>query len=150
MTTLSISKFAASLAAAALTLAFTSPSLQAQSPETRSKVNVPFSFEVGTRHFEPGVYSIAMQSGNVLIVTNGTKAAMEMIRVDAGSKPGADSKVVFQHVGDQYFLSQVWTAGETEHIQCVPSKGEQQAQKLQASNQAPASTVAVALMLASR
>ena len=147
MTTLSISKFAA---AAALTLAFTSPSLQAQSPETRSKVNVPFSFEVGTRHFEPGVYSIAMQSGNVMVITNGTKAAMEMIRVDAGSKPGADSKVIFQHVGDQYYLSQVWTAGETEHIQVVPTKGEKLAQKLQATNQTPATSVAIALLVASR
>jgi hypothetical protein len=148
MTTHSISKFAATLAAV-LTVAFAAPSMRAEGPEMHAKVNVPFAFELGDKHFEPGVYNLSLQGEHILRIAGKSDSTIAMIMQDTSSKPSRESKVVFQHVGNKYFLSQVWSAGDAEHIQTIPTPSERRSQEsLQASSAVPASSVAIAMLQA--
>jgi hypothetical protein len=58
MTTLSMLKIRAAIVVAALAIVPVSQALQAQGLTQLGKVTVPFAFEAGTAHFEPGVYTI--------------------------------------------------------------------------------------------
>jgi hypothetical protein len=134
-----------SLIAAVLTLASTS-TLNAQTPSRQARINVPFSFEVGTQHFAPGTYTLGMVNDITLNVRGTANAAFASMKSASNSKPVATGKVVFAKVGDRLFLREVWSSGALEHLVAYETKAEKQAQKLQlAANQPVAEGVEIAL-----
>jgi hypothetical protein len=148
MNTPSISKFRAILLAVTLAGAPLSPASHAQDLEGSVVVNVPFAFENGHQHFAAGLYTIGMESHNVLMIRGESRrgesrSGFVMADFDEDSQPSETTKVVFHRYGDQYFLSEVWVEGETSHTYCLPSKAEKL--EIAANRTAPTGVVVAAL-----
>jgi hypothetical protein len=142
-------KFRAAVFTAVLAVVSLAPALQAQTHPVSARVNVPFAFETGNRHFEPGVYTISMKTPNVLII-KGTSGSSFVLMHPAGNvKQPAESKVVFRRSGDRYFLGQIWIADRSGYMEVVKSNAER---KLQVAEQksAPADNVELALLETAR
>jgi len=121
----------ATIVAAILTVTSSSQALHAQEVDHRAKANVPFGFEVGSRHFNPGIYNIVLQRDNLISIQSGSNAALAVIRWDTGRKASPNGKLVFHKYGDKYFLSEVWTPGDPTHLQCVLTAAEAKVKKAQ-------------------
>jgi hypothetical protein len=124
MSTLSMSKFRAILFAITLAGAPLCPASHAQDLEGTVVVNVPFAFDYGSGHFRPGLYTIRMESRNILELRGEKSSSFVMTSLDEDNRPSKTTKVVFRRYGDQYFLHEVWVEGETSHPSCMPSKAE--------------------------
>jgi hypothetical protein len=73
--------------------------------------NVPFDFAVGTAQLPAGSYKIMVeyQSNTIMIRNSNTNAAV--LSLVQRKYPGDRSqKLVFRHLGNQYFLSEIWGA----------------------------------------
>ena len=109
----------------ALSLLFSTTGAFAQSP---SRANVPFAFNVGTKHLPAGPYEIkrADFNSNFVMVTNrGTgETVLSLYRPET---PGhKNHKLIFHHRGNQYFLTEIW-GGEGATGMAMPvTKAEQQ------------------------
>ena len=124
MSTLQISKIRATFLAIIFAGASLSPASHAQDLEGAVVVNVPFAFEYGSGHFRPGLYTIRMESRNILELRGEKGSRFAMANLDENNRPSKTTKVVFRRYGDQYFLHEVWVQGETSHTSCMPSKTE--------------------------
>ena len=125
-------KFVASAFVAVLTLAAGVPAAQAQfGPRQADKVTVPFAFEIGSKHFAPGTYTVGLQNGCILRVANEEQSATLMVNRDGGLKITDTGKAVFQRVGDKYFLTQVWTVGSSDHLVSVKTREFKAAQRVE-------------------
>ena len=110
ITTLAIAMFVTTLAATAI---------HAQSASNLS-VTIPFAFTVADQTLPAGEYHVArsMDSGQAVIQIrnreNGKSLYLPLTHAVQGKGIQEESKVVFNKYGDQYFLSQVWTAGRAQ------------------------------------
>jgi hypothetical protein len=97
--------------------------LMAQGP---AHFNLPFAFTVGTRHLEPGSYSVSEVTPNVLQIRSDTGKAGTFV-IGAPGEPGklpGTMTMTFQRYGEQYFLSNV---ADSNHGWSVPkSAGEKE------------------------
>jgi hypothetical protein len=143
MSTPSMWKFRASLFAFILAAAPLSPALHAQDTDEAVIVNVPFAFHNGLQHLAAGLYTIRLEGQNVLEIRGEKAAGLALVLFDENSRPSNTTKVVFLKYGDQYFLQEVWVAGQTRHTYCLPTKAE----KLEmAANKATPTGVEVAAL----
>jgi hypothetical protein len=142
--------FRTSLFAAVLAAATLSPAIHAQSTGVRAEARIPFAFEVGSAHFEAGSYSISNLAETILSVRGGSHAAMAIARRESSLNLAKSSKAVFRKYGDNYFLAEVWSQGEVDHVIVVKSKAEESARKTQPTTAsiAPESQIEVALLQA--
>jgi hypothetical protein len=125
MSTLSMSKFRPILFAFILAVAPLPAALHAQDMDDEALlVNVPFAFQNGSQHLAAGRYTIRLENQNVLEIQGETRTGLALALFDESSRPSNTSKVVFLRYGDQYFLHEVWVAGETRHTYFLPSKAE--------------------------
>ncbi len=72
--------------------------------------NVPFAFNVGTSQLPAGSYRITVEDGGSGLVTisNSTTFAT-VLSIGLQERPGGKSrKLVFQRLGNRYFLTQIW------------------------------------------
>jgi hypothetical protein len=93
-------------------------------------VNVPFGFELGSQHFEPGTYTIHTPEVGVVEIQGSSTSAMGLTREEQSTKPTKTAKVVFDRYGDHYFLRQLWfNAEEKAYVECPESKAEKQAKR---------------------
>ena len=103
----------------AIVLVTTVGSAQAQSLEYRIRANIPFDFSIGDKKLSSGKYSIGRAR------QNSDDTALSILDGDGRSKANTLSHavqtlrskdrttLVFHRYGDQYFLYQVWIAGQT-------------------------------------
>lgn len=131
MSTLSNLKIRAAVIVAALSVALTSPALHAQMPATQSKVTVPFGFEVGSAHLAPGTYILSSPQELILAVHGAKHSALSMSSHEINRTPSRTSKVVFDRIGDHYFLRQVWNAGKADYLVCPKSRTEQSLERME-------------------
>ena len=80
--------------------------------------NVPFDFVVGSTSLPAGEYSIqSLPTGNSgALVIRAQKAGGGMIilaNAAQSANASPDSRLVFHRYRDSYFLSQIWTAGNS-------------------------------------
>jgi hypothetical protein len=143
MSTLQISKVHAILLVIMLAGASFSPASHAQDLEGRVVVKVPFAFENGSQHFSPGLYTISVDYQNIATIRGESKSGFATTGFDDDPQPSQTTKVVFHKFGDQYFLDEVWVAGETTHTYFLPSKAERL--EISANRSAPTSVVVAAL-----
>ena len=143
MSTLSKWKFSASLIAVILAAAPSSLVSQAQFADESVVVNVPFAFGDGSKNFAAGRYSIAMNEQKILAIRSDSNSGFVMAWLEQDSHPAETSKVVFRKYGDQYFLSEIWIAGESSHTYRMPSKQEKR--EMAANKAAPTDVVVAAL-----
>ena len=118
----------------AVVLATAFVSVQAQSPAYRIRVNIPFDFSIADKKLPAGNYSIgrAMQNSDntVLSILDGrghTKESRLSIPVQSFDAKN-QATLVFHRYGDEYFLYQVWAAGETTGRQFPKSSAEREIQ----------------------
>ena len=98
----------------ALTAVASTRVAQAQEPMV---VNIPFDFVVGGTTLPAGEYSVKT-SGPVrtlLLIDRQDPSASIFMGTNAiiASEPKSESKLVFNRYGDRYFLSQVWSSGNS-------------------------------------
>ena len=91
------------------------------------KANVPFNFIVDKTQIPAGEYLIQSigSSNSALVIENKDRSVARMVLPIAceSSRP-MKTKLVFHCYGDQYFLAQVWTAGNNRGAQLRQSARE--------------------------
>jgi hypothetical protein len=97
------------------------------------KVVVPFEFTSGSTVFPAGKYTIKpiTESRTVVVIENedGTTLGMIMCSSAQTLSPKDVTSLVFKRYADHYFLSQIWTAGETTGIELPKSSMERKFQQ---------------------
>ena len=117
------------LAVVALTLISSVATVNAQDSKTQV-ASIPFSFTVGNANLPAGDYNVTrMTSGGETIAIRGSKSAVRLTNLIVRAEPAKQSKLVFHRYGNQYFLSEVWTAGSTNGRRLTKSKAEAQLQR---------------------
>jgi len=80
-----------------------------------SIVNIPFQFTANNKVMAPGKYEITITDPTVISLTP-VKGPAEFVptitRLAQRAKPITDAEVVFDKLGDQYRLSELWVPGE--------------------------------------
>ncbi len=120
-------------------------SAHAQAGGRQVKVDIPFAFQEGSAHLNPGVYTMGLHNGNVLTLrgSNGTGSAIAIVNVGDTTQPVTVGKAVFHRYGDRYFLREVWISGSSVAIECSATKAEKNLQRelqLAANKKAPDGT----------
>ena len=116
-----------------LLLVLTAVSVAAQSERNRFR-NIPFSFNVGGKTFPAGEYIVGPNRKDydkvwlVQSLDGHTSALIATISVRA-SETQEKTKLVFHKYGDQYFLSQIWTAGGNSGRELIMPRQERELAK---------------------
>ena len=128
------------LLAAALLFAST-----AQAQTLHVKADIPFDFVVGNTVYSAGAYTIgsATQSSNALLLEGGDTRAIVMPVQCSLTLPSETTKLVFDRMGDTYFLRKIWVEGRTDGREFPRSKSELQ----MAKNHTPSDNVTVVAQL---
>jgi hypothetical protein len=110
-------------------------------------VNVPFGFELGSKHLAPGTYTISRPVQGIIQIRNASDAALSVTHDGEANKPTKTSKVVFDRYGDHYFLRQVWfNPADTSYMETAESKTEKLAKRSDLASIKQASNVELALL----
>ncbi len=80
-------------------------------PVSDVQANVPFAFNVGTARLPAGCYGMLTLNQQGIMIRNCKTGATVFSLVQRESPQDTTRKLVFDYVGGQYFLSQIW--GET-------------------------------------
>jgi frataxin-like iron-binding protein CyaY len=117
-------------------------SAQGQSLAYRIRANIPFEFSVADKKLPSGKYSIGrarQESDDTVLSITDADGSSRVIRMSHGVQTlRAKDKptLVFHRYGDQYFLFQVWPAGESTGRQFYQSHTEREVQRNLAANSA--------------
>jgi len=99
-----------------IVLLFTAATLFAQTESQRlMKVNVPFAFGVEDHSLPAGEYlvlTVTPERSIRIVSTDGKHSAIVNTLPNYAKSPSETSRLVFHRYGDEYFLAQVWTAGQ--------------------------------------
>jgi len=99
--------------------------------QSYAKAKVPFAFNVGAKQLPAGTYEIRVlgQSPNEIMIRNTeTTAAAVSISRNEGPRD-TESKLVFDRIGTQYFLTEVWKGSGAGGMIVPTSKHEQELKK---------------------
>jgi len=91
--------------------------------QQRITATVPFNFVAGDRAYPAGDYSISAD-GVVLKIANGEKTEVMLSQACESLTPSADTKLVFDSMGGNYFLRQIWVAGHSRGRELPRSHAE--------------------------
>jgi hypothetical protein len=109
-------------------------------------VNIPFDFVAGNTQLPAGQYSITASGPDwTLLLIDRKDAASAYMGTNAvvATEIQSESKLIFNRYGDRYFLSQVWTAGNSRGRQLLKSAREKEmAQTAKLENQSQVTLVA--------
>jgi hypothetical protein len=73
------------------------------------KANVPFPFSVGTSQLPAGSYRITVEDGSGLVMISNSTTLATVLSLGLQQHPGGKSRrLVFQRLGNRYFLTQIW------------------------------------------
>jgi hypothetical protein len=113
------------LSLVALSLLLTAAGAAAQSAV---QANVPFAFRVGTAQLPAGTYRIKAGDQSLIVIGNGQtrKSVYSQAQREGPSKTSA--KLVFHHLGNQYFLAEVWGDAGEQGMTIPASKLERELQ----------------------
>ncbi len=143
MSTIQISRVRAILLAIVFAGASLSSASHAQDLENAVIVNVPFAFQNGSQHLTAGLYTISMDYENVASIRGESASGFAITGSDEELQPSKTTKVVFRKYGDQYFLHEIWVAGDTSHTYFPTSKVEKR--EISSNRTAPTTVVVAAL-----
>ena len=115
----------------------------AQSP---TKVNVPFNFIVGQQAMPAGSYELQKVGDRATLIASADGAAKKIVlSYHCESREMQDPKLVFDKIGDRYFLSQIWMTQSESGLQLPASKLEKEVRMSANAEPAGAETVVIAL-----
>ncbi len=98
-----------------ISLGLAAAAVQAQTP-TKVEIKIPFAFSAGKTTLQPGLYSIARMSGNILTMrsADGSSAViLNALPVAGAEDKNKPERLVFYKQGEQYFLAQIWLSADT-------------------------------------
>jgi len=122
----------------------------AQMPGTAIRATIPFAFSVRGKTLPAGEYEIKRitDSPDGLVIRNVNdkhdSVIFETESVEPRKIPNT-GEIVFHRYGDDYFLSEVLTAGEETGRELAPSRAERQLRREMASTKNEPETVTVAV-----
>jgi len=88
---------------------------QTTASERLMKVNIPFAFSVEGQSLPDGeylVFTVTPERSIRIVSTDGKHSAIVNTLPNYASSPSENSRLVFRRYGNEYFLAQVWTAGQ--------------------------------------
>ena len=117
----------------------------AQDIQLIAKTRIPFAFQAGSQVMPAGTYDISMQGDHVLLVRESHSKASDFLMVESASAAHTPktSTIVFDRLGDKYFLRSVWTANNGTGVECPKPRAEKELEIAQ--KDAPVATVTLAL-----
>ena len=105
----------------------------AQAQTTNVKASIPFDFVVGDHAYSAGEYTVKSlsQSSAAMRIDSADESEKGMTLSNACQKaqPATQTTLVFQRLGDNYFLYQVWTEGNPLGREFPMSKAQVQLAK---------------------
>ena len=119
------------------------PVVQAQ--QTILTANVPFAFNVGDKQLPAAAYAVREMGRATLIQSKDYKESALGIYNYAGPSKADETKLVFNKVGDHYFLAQIWTSARGQGLAVPQSKLEKEMRASNSGPQGGVETVIVAL-----
>jgi hypothetical protein len=130
-----------SLVVCALTIGTLASTQSASAQSTPlAEVTIPFAFQTSTQTLPAGTYRIDRESPYLVRLQGSSNAGgFVMMHVAIKSHAADHGSLVFDRYGDKYFLRQIWTAGETDGLECPKSRAEKESLEAR-NNQAPSST----------
>jgi len=109
------------------------------------KVNIPFSFGVEGASLPAGeytIYTLTPERSVRIVSADGKHSAIVNTLPNYASSPSTNSRLVFHKYGNEYFLAQVWTAGQNVARNPLSSK---RAMEIASSGGKPEMKVVIAL-----
>jgi len=90
------------------------------------KVKIPFNFSVGTQTFQAGEFSLKPLLPHTMFLRNQSGQVLTSIATNSveSSEVPQTAKLVFKGYGGQYFLVQIWKAGDSTGQELVKSPAE--------------------------
>jgi hypothetical protein len=109
-------------------IAFGAVAVSAQSGGARLTVKIPFDFSMGDGVLPAAQYTVeAAGVHNNLLVLTGPHGSRFITANAIDNQAGtAADKLVFHHVGDQYFLASIWTSGNSRGYELSRSGSERE------------------------
>ncbi len=108
-------------------LAFVTSAAYGQSSQ-QSVAKIPFEFVVGDKSLPAGEYGVRSADGTGQIIrirsTEDNQSALRLTSVITCASAPTRGKLVFHRYANHYFLTEVWSAGETRGRQLTKSKQE--------------------------
>ena len=93
-------------------------------------VNIPFDFVAGNTQLPAGEYTVRVSAPThtIILISRKDSAASAFLVTNAAvsAEPQSESKLVFNRYGERYFLSQVWTEGNSQGRQLLKSAREKE------------------------
>jgi len=89
------------------------------------KVTVPFAFGVENHSLPAGEYlvlTVTPERSIRIVSTDGKNSAIVNTLPNYAKSPSETSRLVFHRYGDEYFLTQVWTGGQSVARNPISSK----------------------------
>lgn len=118
----------------ALLIIFASEATNAQTHDYGLRANIPFAFKVGDKTLPAGHYLFkrARQNDDLVLQVSSVKGESTVFRntIPATTLKAKDTGLlIFHRYNDEYFLSQVWPAGELTGRALPASRNERQLQR---------------------
>ena len=116
-----------------VTIGIFGTSVKAQSLDYKMRVNIPFDFAVGDHKLSAGQYLIGRafpERGDLVLQIqsrSGRDNALPLTIPVTSFSPVNQGKLVFHHIGGEYFLAQVWPAAASTGRELPKSRAEKQA-----------------------
>ena len=113
--------------------------------QTIMRCSVPFAFNIGDKQLPAGTYVVREMDRVTLIQSkDGENGVLGIYNYAVPSK-GDENKLVFDKVGDHYFLTQIWASARDEGLLVPESKQEKELRASNSGTQGGVETVIVAL-----
>ena len=113
--------------------------------QTIMRANVPFAFNIGDKQLPAGTYVVREMDRGTLIQSKDGENSVLGIYNYAGPSKADENKLVFDKVGDHYFLAQIWASARDQGLLVPESKQEKELRASNSGLQGEVETVIVAL-----
>jgi hypothetical protein len=89
----------------------------AHAQTTNLKASIPFDFVVGDHAYSAGEYTVKSIAANGIVIridnADESEKGITLSQTCEKVQPATQSTLVFQRLGDNYFLYQIWTEGNS-------------------------------------
>jgi hypothetical protein len=106
--------------------------------EAKVKATISFDFVVGNKELKAGNYVIESLLANNALQFRSEDGDVQQIAFTVPietNRTGNHERLLFNHDGDQYFLSQVWLSGDENGRELIPGAQEKAAANRSTSDQ---------------
>ena len=107
------------------------------------QANIPFDFAAGNKVLPAGTYTIATKSANLIVIGN-EKQPEVVTAVLRDPNESKNQVLVFNRLGDRYFLNEIRCQASGMSLELPASKLEKTARQQQAALRAPSQVLVAA------